>query len=485
MTQSTFTKISAYNIVCLQAINYRSLQKDALALKAELLYGNFNYEGSDTYGWMEQSPAEVVEINCPALYMNPHLRNHGILDKNDLLKAHKQYWEGELAKAKADTGLPKHYVQVCENMLAAEKTHVLIGGIHRGHIFPVVVARWLDNAVKHTDLIPCEVGYPTTYEQLQTMQHLRNALGSSQVQLLDTDIIAQAVDAQGWMKTNGEFRHFIATGAYPNVKHKGQKEQGKSIQWHWYFATAVRHFPALKILERIFLDPENCSDSDKKRWIDVKKVKYVPKFGGSPISNLMRFLFCADPLYRAEYRATAQGKSPAPLGSEEEAIENGVKPTWDLERAAHWWNMRCPYSGLAGAGDLQDSKPITVDLERVKRMNKESDSLFVREVAGALLVDPNVEDGDRSGVFGQMLQPIAPAIDAAYRLLRHPAFVAKATVFLTNLDVIASTSDNIKVLGLLDSLNDLLSKPEEVTQVADIKSDEPRETKVKGKKQPA
>jgi hypothetical protein len=489
MTQSTFQKLSVYNVICLQAVNYRSLQRDALALKAELLYGNFNYEGSDTYGWMDQSPAEVVEIDCQALYMNPHMKERGILNKVDLLAAHRAYWEGELAKAKVDEGLPKHYKEVCENMLAAEPTHVLIGGIHRGHIFPVVVARWMDNDIKHTDVIPCEVGYPKTYEQLQTMQHLRNALGSSQVQLLDIDIIAQAVDAQGWFKTNGEFRHFIATGAYPSANHKGQKEQGKSIQWHWYISTMCRHFFGLKILERIFLDPETCSENDRKRFIDVKKVKYVPKFGGSLMSNVMRFGFCADPIFRAEYRGTAQGKSPAPIGSEEEAIENGTKPSWSIEQAAHWWNMRCPYSGLPGAGELQDSKPITVDLERVKRMNKESDSMFVREVAGALLVDPNIENGDKSGVFGQLLQPIAPALDAAYRLLRHPAFVAKTTAFLVNLDIVASTSDNIKVLELLDRLNDLLTKsdsPEVVSQVADIKSDEQRvESKAKSKKQQA
>lgn len=490
MSNLNLPKLQARLVLCMQQINYRMMQKSALPLKVELLHGSTINDSSDVFGWREEYPMEVVEIDCPALYMNPHLKEKGIFDKGDLIASYKTFWQGELARAKSDENLPKHYAEVCQQRIDTDPTHVTIGGIHRGSVFPTVLAMWMDNGIKFTDEIPVVVGKPTTYQQLQTMQHRRNAEGASQVELTDVDILVSAVDAIGYGKSNSEFKHFIAVGQWPAP---GQaKEQGKAIQRHWYVALLARSFPKLKILERIQIDPDTSIEADRKRRIELKCIKYMPKFGGLVKFNVMRVLFCADPVFRADYRASAQGKSAAPTGSEEERIEQGLAPSWDEARVADWVDHRCPASGLKDAGSVTvDVKPLTVSVERVSNLSRSSDSEFFRDAARSLLVDPNVEDGDRSGAFGEMLKPIAPAIDAAYRMLRHPALVGKATQLLINLDAIVAASNTVDMLRLLDNLNELVSKPKasEVTpapsetsasEVVDVAA-----TKSKGKKQPA
>lgn len=485
MTNVTVQKLSFFSVLALQVVNYRKLQEKALPLKAELLTNSTVNDDSPVYGWRDEYPMEVVSIDCPALYQVQSLHSASIYTKDDLLAAYKRHWEGELARANSSTDIPKTYVSVCERKLAMTPTHVTVGGLHRASIMGRVIATWMDRGVDFTDEIPVVTLTPKSSEELLMQQHRRNAEGESQIGLVEEDIVCLAANAIKAAKSQGEFAHFRATGSYP--KFGESKNKGPSVQKSWYLAKFGLLHASLKFFERIMIDADTKIESDLKRRIDLKTIKYLPRFQGQLAWSIMRALFCASPEFRKELRGTAQGKSEAPAGSMEEAIEQGVRPSWTIDDCSRWLDDRCP-AHHEGAGRMDTgAKPPTVSVEKVQRFSESSESTFWRLGCKHLLIDPNVEDGDKTGDFANILSTVGPAIDTAFNMTYQPSLTSKSRAFFSALDAAQTTMPEEQFKQLLDDLLALVVRPtaSEVIADAEAKAEESATAEAKGKKKTA
>lgn len=487
VSQANPSKISFFEVLALQVVNYRKLQEKALPLKAELLTNSTINDDSTIFGWRDEYPMEIVSIDCPALYQVQSLHSAGIYTKDDLLAAYKRHWEGELARANASSDIPKTYVEVCQRKLATTPTCVTVGGLHRASIMGRVIATWMDRKVDYTDQIPVVTLTPKTSEELLMQQHRRNAEGESQIGLVEEDIVCLAANAIRAAKSQGEFAHFRATGSYP--KFGESKHKGPSVQKAWYLAKFGLLHPSLKFFERIMIDADTKIESELKRRIDLRTIKYLPKFAGQISWNVMRALFCASPEFRKELRGTAQGKSEAPSGSMEESIEQGTRPSWGIEECSNWLDDRCP-AHHEGAGRMDTgAKPPVVSVEKVQRFSESSESAFWRLGCKHLLIDPNVEDGDKTGDFANILSTVGSAVDTAFSMTYQPSLTAKSRAFFSALDAAKTTMTEEQFKQLLDDLTSVVIRPtaSEVLAQAEAPVEAPAATEapVSGKKKTA